>query len=156
MKKSPLILVKDQFGSKDKLVDALIALPESVFDRGEDDKDAFRKRLLGAANAKLLRLHKTGKAVSERWGSKEKLVDAILDLRKRGKDQDFRNKLSTLPIGKLFDQMGALEKANRKTARKAGTAKPAAKAAKPAEKSSTQKTTAKATPAARKKAAPAK
>lgn len=159
MKKSPLILVKDQFGSKDKLVDALIALPESVFDRGEDDKDAFRKRLLGAANAKLLRLHKTGKAVSDRWGSKEKLVDAILDLRKRGKDQDFRNKLSTLPIGKLFDQVSALEKAGRRTARKTGAAKPAAKAtkaAKPAEKSSTQKTTAKATPAARKKTAPAK
>jgi hypothetical protein len=132
MKKSPLILVKDQFGSKEKLVEALIALPESVFDRGDDDKDAFRKRLLGAANAKLLRLHKTGKSVSERWGSKEKLVDAILDLRKRGKDQDFRTKLSTLPIGKLFDQVSALEKGSRKEQRKASGKKAPPKAAKPA------------------------
>jgi hypothetical protein len=98
-----------------------------VFDRGDDDKDAFRKRLLGAANAKLLRLHDTGKSVSERWGSKEKLVDAILDLRKRGKDQDYRTKLSSLPLGKLFDQVNALEKADRKAQRKA--AGPAAKAA---------------------------
>lgn len=151
MKKSPLILVKDQFGSKDKLVDALIALPESVFDRGDDDKDAFRKRLLGAANAKLLRLHATGKAVSERWGSKEKLVDAILDLRKRGKDADYRTKLGTLPIGKLFDQVSALEKGSRKEARKASgktAAKPAA--AKPAAAAKTAKPAAK--PAAKKSA----
>jgi hypothetical protein len=133
MKKSPLILVNDQFGSKEKLVDALIALPESVFDRGDDDKDAFRKRLLGAANAKLLRLHETGKAVGDRWGSKEKLVDAILNLRKRGKDEDYRTKLSTLPIGKLFDQVSALEKADRKTQRKA-SGKPLTKPAKPAAK----------------------
>lgn len=131
MKKSPLVLVKDQFGSKEKLVDALIALPESVFDRGEDgedDKDAFRKRLLGAANSKLLRLHRTGKAVSERWGSKAKLVEAILDLRKRTKDQDYRTKLSTLPIGKLYDQVSSLEKTARKAKRKA-TPRPPAKAA---------------------------
>ena len=98
----------------------MIALPESVLDRGEEgeeDKDAFRKRLLGAANAKLLRLHRTGKAVSERWGSKAKLVDAVLDLRKRAKDQDFRAKLSTLPIGKLFDQARSLERAAKQAAR---------------------------------------
>jgi len=122
MKKSPLALVKDQFGSKEKLVDALIALPESVLDRGEggeEDKDAFRKRLLGAANAKLLRLHETGKAVSERWGSKEKLVDAILTLRHSSKDQDFRTKLSTLTIGKLYDQVTSLERAARRAQKQA-------------------------------------
>lgn len=119
MKKSPLALVKDQFGSKDKLVDALIALPESVLDRGtdgEEDKDAFRQRLLTAANSKLLRLHKTGKTVSERWGSKEKLVDALLSLRKRSKDQDYRTKLQTLPIGKLYDQVTSLERAAKRAA----------------------------------------
>jgi hypothetical protein len=114
MKKSPLAQVKDQFGSKEKLVDALIALPESVLDRGEDDKDAFRKRLLGAANSKLLRLHKTGKAVSERWGSKDKLVDAILSLGKRTKDQDYRGKLVTLSVGKLYDQATSIERSIRR------------------------------------------
>jgi hypothetical protein len=122
MKKSPLALVKEKFGSKEELVDALIALPESVLDRGEDgeeSKDDFRKRLLGAANSKLLRLHKTGKSISDRWGSKTKLVDAILTLRKRGKDQDYRTKLATLSVGKLYDQVSALERTAKKTERKA-------------------------------------
>ncbi len=122
MKKSPLELVKDQFGSKEKLVDALVALPESVLDRddeGEEDKSAFRTRLLTVANSKLLRLHRTGKAVSDRWGSKTKLVDAILDLRKRSKDGDYRTKLNTLSIGRLYDQVSALEKVAKKAAAKA-------------------------------------
>jgi len=136
MKKSPLAQVKEQFGSKDKLVDALIALPASVVERGEEgeeDKDAFKKRLQGASNAKLLRLHKTGKSVTDRFGSKAKLVDAILDLHKRSKDQDYRTKLSTLPLGKLFDQVSSLEKSARRAAAKAGKKSAApAKAAKPA------------------------
>lgn len=139
MKKSPLAQVKEQFGSKEKLVDALIALPASVVERGEEadeDKDAFKKRLQGASNAKLLRLHKTGKSVSDRFGSKAKLVDAILDLHKRSKDQDYRNKLSTLPLGKLFDQVSALEKAAKRSSKaaKAAPAKPAKAPAAKAEK----------------------
>ncbi len=87
-----------------------------MFDRDADDgdKDAFRKRLLTAANAKLLRLHKVGKSVADKWGSKGKLVDAILTLQKRGKDQDYRNKLTTLPVAKLFDQYSSIEKATKR------------------------------------------
>ena len=98
-----------------------------------EDKDAFKKRLQGASNAKLLRLHKTGKSVTDRFGSKAKLVDAILDLHKRSKDQDYRTKLSTLPLGKLFDQVSSLEKSARRAAAKAGKKSAApAKSAKPA------------------------
>ena len=75
MKKSPLAQVKDSFGSKEKLVDALVSLPEGVLDRGED-KDAWKQQLLTAANTKLLKLHTVGSQVSKRFGSKEKLVDA--------------------------------------------------------------------------------
>lgn len=119
MKKSPLAQVKEQFGSKEKLVDALIKLPASVIERPADegeDKDAFRNRLLVASNSKLLRLHSVGKTVSERWGSKDKLVDAILDLRRASKDKDYRSKLSTLSVGKLFDQVSSLEKAAKRAA----------------------------------------
>lgn len=114
MKKSPLSLVKEQFGSKEQLVDALTALPEGVLSRGEDDKDAFRTRLLSAANSKLIRLHKMGRAVAERWGSKDKLVDALLLIQRRGKDEDYRSKLSTLPLGKLYDQFNSLERAAKR------------------------------------------
>ena len=113
MKKSPLTQVKDQFGTKDKLVDAIVALPEGVLDR-DDDKDAFRNRLLTAANSKLLRLHTLGKQVADKFGSKDKLVDALLVLQRRGKDADYRTKLSTLPIGKLFDQYSSLERATKR------------------------------------------
>lgn len=126
MKKSPLAQVKEQFGSKEKLVDALIGLPASVIERPADegeDKDAFRHRLLVAPNSKLLRLHRVGKSVSDRWGSKEKLVDAILDLRRRSKDKDYRTKLVTLPLGKLFDQVSSLENAAKRVAGQAAAQK---------------------------------
>ena len=51
--KSPLAQVKETYGSKEKLVDALVGLPEGVLDRS-DDKDAWKQQLLTAANAKLL------------------------------------------------------------------------------------------------------
>ena len=50
--KTPLLQVKEQHGGKEKLVDKLLGLLE----RGEESKDEFRLRLLGASNAKLLRL----------------------------------------------------------------------------------------------------
>ena len=121
MKKPPLSLVKEQFGTKEQLVDALTALPEGVLTRGpgDEDKDTFRTRLLTAANSKLLRLHQMGKAVADRWGSKDKLVDAMLTLQRRNKDEDYRGKLSTLPLGKLYDQFKALERAVKRAQPKA-------------------------------------
>jgi hypothetical protein len=127
MNKAPLSVVKEQFGSKEQLVDALIALPEGVLSRqalGEEGdekeaKDAFRTRLLTAANGKLLRLHKVGRAVADKWGSKDKLVDALLTLQRRAKDEDYGKKLRTLSLGKLFDQMTSLERATKRAQRKA-------------------------------------
>ncbi|HMU38118.1 MAG TPA: hypothetical protein PKE31_03820 [Pseudomonadota bacterium] len=114
MKKSPLARMKEVHGSKEKLVEALVAFPEGVLDRPEaDDKDAWKKQLQSASNAKLMRLHAMGSDVSKRFGSKEKLVDALLGLQKRGKDADFRAKLVTLPIGKLLDRYKSVERASR-------------------------------------------
>ncbi len=121
--KSPLARVKEQFGSKDKLVDALVGLPEGVFERHNEDKDAFRKRLSSAANTKLLRMLEVGKAVKERFGSKEKLVDAILTQMNRGKDADYRGKLAQFSVSKLFARIGTLEKkgrAEKSASKKAG------------------------------------
>jgi len=50
---SPLARVKQEFGGKDKLVDKIVGL----IDAGDESKDDLRKRLLGAANRKLIRLH---------------------------------------------------------------------------------------------------
>jgi len=119
MKKSPLAVVKEQFGSKDKLVDALAGLPAGVLDRSSEDKDAFRQQLLTAANSKLLRLHSVGSDVAKRWGSKAKMVEALATLQNRVKDQDYRIKLSTLTVGKLYDQLTSLERAVKQAQRKA-------------------------------------
>ncbi len=119
VKKSPLMRVKDQFGTKEKLVDALVALPAQVIERGEEDKEAYHKRMMAAANSKLLRLYQTGKAVAERWGSKEALVDALLQLQSRGKDQDYKTKLSTQTVGKLYDRFQSMERAHKRAQAKA-------------------------------------
>ena len=121
MKKPPLSLVKEQFGTKEQLVDALTALPEGVLARGsgDDDKDAFRTRLLTAANSKLLRLHQVGRAVADRWGSKDKLVDALLTMQRRNKDENYRTKLGTLSLGKLYDQFQSMERAVKRAQPKA-------------------------------------
>ena len=48
---------------------------------------------LAASNAKVLRLHRVAREVKERFGNKEKLVDALLVLSSKTKDTDFRDKL---------------------------------------------------------------
>lgn len=110
-KKSPLQRVKEKFESKEKLVEALLGLPESVLERTEgDDKDGYKARLLAAANTKLLKLHAVGTAVAQRFGNKDGLVDALLKLENKSKDQDFRRKLQQQSVGKLYDQHQAAER----------------------------------------------
>mgnify|MGYP000081214887 CR=1 FL=1 len=121
MKKSPLAQVKEQFGSKEKLVDALVGLPASILEGG-DDKDALRKRLAAAANTKLLRLFAVGTAIEKRFGGKEQLVDGLLTLAKRSKDGDYRGKLLTLPLAKLHDMYRSLERRTKRAEKAAASA----------------------------------
>ena len=85
---SPLARVKEEFGGKDKLVDKLVGL----VDAGEESKDDLRKRLLGAANSKLLRLHVVATKVKEQGGH-DKLAAAAAA--SAGAESDARSKAST-------------------------------------------------------------
>ncbi len=67
-KKSPLQVVKETFGSKDKLVDAIVGMA----DRGDESADELRTRLTSASNAKLLRLHAALAETRDRFGGKAK------------------------------------------------------------------------------------
>lgn len=98
-KKSPLQTVNDLHGGKEKLVDKLMGL----LNRGEESKDEFRARLLAAKNSKLLRLFDTMTGIKEQFGNEEGLVDAILELMKRTKDSDYKEKLQALSPTRLFD-----------------------------------------------------
>jgi hypothetical protein len=97
-KKSPLALVNETFGGKDKLVDKLVALLES-----DESKDEVRKRLLGVANGKLLHLHEVASMVKEKYGSRDKLLTAAASALGKAKDKDYVAKLGTFSTAKLLD-----------------------------------------------------
>jgi hypothetical protein len=99
--KSPLALVKETFGDKAKLVEAVEKLTGADLWVTRTNKD---KGLARVSNAKLLRLHATFAHVKEKFGTREKLIDAILDLLKRSKDTGLRQRLSGYPVPRLYDE----------------------------------------------------
>jgi hypothetical protein len=103
---SPLARVKEQFGGKDKLVDKIVGL---LGVGAEESKDDLRKRLLGAANKKLIRLHQVAAAVKDHGGH-DKLVTATAAGLGRSKDKDYVEKLGTFSNGRLLDVLAAADK----------------------------------------------
>ena len=147
LKKSPLARVKDDFGGKDKLVDKLVGL----VDAGEESKDELRKRLLGAANSKLLRLHVVATKVKQQGGH-DKLAAAAAASVGHGKDKDYVAKLETFSNGRLVDMLEAGERRGKRRGAALAPGEPAEAAAR---KSAAPKAAAKKTPAP-KAAKPAK
>lgn len=127
MPKSPLTQVNDEFGGKDKLVEKLVDLLET-----DESKEDVRKRLLGVANSKLVRLHKIASAVKTKFGSREKLVEDTASQLGRSKDKDYVARLGQYSTPRLVDIRQAAERKAKAAAAK--PAKPPAKkkAAKPA------------------------
>jgi hypothetical protein len=124
--KNPLARVKEQFGDKAKLVAAVEKLASDDLWVSRTNKD---KGLAHVSNAKLLRLHSTFTEVKTKFGNREKLVAAVLDLEKRSKDTGLRQKLSAWPVPRLWD---AFKSATKRQAPGAKAAPSATKAAKPA------------------------
>jgi hypothetical protein len=140
--KSPLARVKEQFGDKKKLVEAVQKL-------GGDDLWIARvnenKGLDHVSNAKLLRLHRVLTEVKEKFGTREKLVEAILDLEKRTKDAGYKQRLSAWPVPRLWDTY-------RSTAKRLGAASAGGATAKPKKAAAPAAAKAKKAPAAKKAA----
>ena len=105
MKASPFAEVKDRFGSKEKLVDAVrdLAGEDLFLDRVNEDKGLER-----VSNKKLLHLHAVLSEVKERFGTRAKLVDAILEVEGR-KDQGYRDRLERWPTPRLWDWFKSVE-----------------------------------------------
>jgi hypothetical protein len=127
--KSPLARVKEEFGGKDKLVDKIVGL---IGSQSEDEsKDDLRRRLLGAANSKLVRLHGVATKVKE-LGGREQLASAAATEMGHGKDKDFVEKLSTYSTGRLVDMLGsARRRSQRASAKAARQGKPRSSASAP-------------------------
>ena len=106
--KSPLARVKEEFGGKDKLVDKLVGL----VDAGEESKDELRKRLLGAANSKLIKLFGVATKVKQQGGH-DKLVAVTAESLGRTKDKDYVEKLASFADARLIDIWQAAERRKR-------------------------------------------
>jgi hypothetical protein len=125
--KNPLALVKEKFGDKAKLVAAVEKFTGDDLWVARTNKD---KGLAHVSNAKLLRLHATFTEVKEKFGTREKLIDAILEQMKRTKDAGMRQRLSAWPVPRLYDAYkSALKRLAGEAKRLGAAAKPAAKAA---------------------------
>jgi hypothetical protein len=114
-KKSPLARQKDEHESKEKLVDRVISVLGSIA-KSDEDKDALKARLLAASNKKLLRLHAAGAEIKSKYGSLEKLADALGAAMGRAKDAPFIGKLRSYTPSRLLDLMKAAEKRGKKKA----------------------------------------
>jgi hypothetical protein len=141
-RKHPLAVVKEKFGDKAKLVAAVEKFTGDDLWVARTNKD---KGLAHVSNAKLLRLHALFTEVKEKFGTREKLIDALLEVQKRSKDAGLRQKLSTWPVPRLYDAYRSTTKRNAAAAApakpvgsaKAASAAPAKKA--PAKKAAVKK-----------------
>jgi len=125
--KHPLAQVKEGHDSKAKLVAAIEKLA------GDDlwiDRTNKNKGLARVPNKKLLRLHATFTAVKEKFGTRDKLIAAILEMEKRTKDEGEKTRLAKYPVPRLWDMYKSLDH------RHGGTKKAEA----PAKKSAAKKT----------------
>lgn len=131
---TPNSQVKSKFESKEKLVAAVKALatddlwvPRLSEDRGGS------KGLEQVSSAKLLKLHATFSAVKAQFGTRAKLVDAVLEVEGRAKDAGYRKRLEGYAVPRLFDlysakakKAGVAPKAEKKPAAKKASAKKSA------------------------------
>lgn len=114
-KQTPKTKVQEQFGGKEKLIQALLKLPSGLLllEEGEEKKD-FQERMQKISNQKLLRLYERGQTlVARKLDNKTKLVDALLKLEGRSKDKSYREKVLTRSVGWLWDRVQVYEKSER-------------------------------------------
>lgn len=117
--KTPLGLVKERFESKDKLVAAIekLATDDLWLDRVNGDRGLAR-----VSNAKLLRLHGALEDAKNRFGSRAKLIAAVLEAEKRTKDEGYKARLEGYPLPRLLDLHGAASKRATRAAQKPAAA----------------------------------
>ena len=135
--KSPLAIVKEKFGDKSKLVEAVKAFGTEELWLGRTSADNAGGKGRGiehVSNAKLVRLHAVFTEVKTKFSTRAGLIEAILTAQKRSKDGDLKKKLETYPVPRLFDLYKSVTKAAKAAEPKVKAAKAAPVAAAPAPK----------------------
>ncbi len=102
---TPLHTVKEKFGSKADLVGQLVG----AVDRGEGETDAeLTERLMRVSNRKLLVLHERQSTLKERFGTREKLVSALVEKKLGRADADLQEKFGQYSTGRLLSMSRGL------------------------------------------------
>ena len=127
MATTPLAILKDRFGTKEKLVKAVetLATKDLWLDRVNEDKGLGR-----VSNAKLIRLHDTLEDAKKRFGSRDKLIKAICKIEKRDKDEGYQTRLGGYPLPRLLDLHDSAEKRSKKPVKAAPAKKKVARSKK--------------------------
>lgn len=106
--KSPLARQRGEHENKEKLVDRLLTILTHVH-KTDEDKDELKARLLAVSNRKLLRLLAVSSEIREKFGTRDKLVDALAQASGRGKDKTYVARLASMPLANLLDFQRASE-----------------------------------------------
>jgi hypothetical protein len=136
MKKSPVAVVKERFESKEKLVEAVQKL--ATADLWVERLNA-EKGLAKVSNEKLLKLHDVLVDAKKRFGSRDKLISAILELKKRTKDASYSAGLKKFALPQLLDLHASVERSSKRSSKKAAAPAKAAKKAPAAKKTAAKK-----------------
>lgn len=91
--------VAELHGGKEALAKALAASLATE----TEDSDTVAGKLKTASNHQLLRLQRVVQAVKDKWGSRDKLIEAISTADQKSKDKDYLAKLGTYPLPRLYD-----------------------------------------------------
>lgn len=110
--RGPLARVATLHGGKDKLVDKLVP---GLAGEGEDE-GTLKERLSKASNQQLLRLAGVVEAVTKAYGSRDKLLAALILALGKAKDKDFVARLGTYSLPRLYDLARAQERRTKAAA----------------------------------------
>jgi len=107
MTKSPLAIVKERFGDKQKLVEALkkLATDDLFLDRANAEKG-----LDHVSNRKLVHLHDLLTQVKKDHGSRAGLIKAVAAAEGHSDDANFVTALERFPTPRLVDRLRAAKK----------------------------------------------
>jgi hypothetical protein len=79
----------------------------------DQDTDQLASRLAKASNQQLLRLERVVATVKKKYGSRDKLIEAIGSGQKKAKDKDFLAKLATLSLPNLLELAASHDRRTR-------------------------------------------
>jgi hypothetical protein len=120
MAKAPLSVVKKDFGDKAKLVEAVKAFMTEDLWIGRTSADrGGSKSIDHVSNAKLLRLHKIFSEVKTKFGTRAKLIEAVLEAEGRSKDAGYKIRLEKMPVPRLADELKAANRRKKNAAARA-------------------------------------